>query len=111
MWPKRNINNELTGQIIDLVCEVWGVTRADLVCRSRKVPLPWARSQLCRYLTLMAGHDTISCGQILHRAPEGISTYFRLYERNRRKYTEFKEKDGVIYQRILEMKKGCKPGK
>ena len=35
MWPKRNINNELTGKIIALVCEVWNVTRADLTGRSR----------------------------------------------------------------------------
>ena len=38
--PARNINNNLTGQIISIVCEVWGVSRPDLVGRCRRRPLP-----------------------------------------------------------------------
>ena len=105
MWPKRNINNELTGKIIALVCEVWNVTRADLTGRSRKRPLPWARAQLCKFLYLMAGHDTISCGAVINKAPEGVSTYFKLYERNRKTYTEFREKEELLSKRIKALKK------
>lgn len=105
MWPKRNINNDLTGKIIALVCEVWGVERADLTGKSRKRPLPWARAQLCHYLYLLAGHDTISCGAVVNKAPEGVVTYFRQYRYNMKTYTEFKTKDALLAQRIKEMRK------
>lgn len=105
MWPKRNIDNELTGKIIEQVCEVWGVTRADLVGKSRKRPLPWAREQMCHYLYLKAGHDTISCGAIIRRAPESVSKYFVLYRRNMRIYTEFREKDEELGKRVKALRK------
>lgn len=105
MWPKRNIDNELTGKIIEQVCEVWGVTRADLVGKSRKRPLPWAREQMCHYLYLMAGHDTISCGAVIKRAPESVSKYFVLYRQNMRIYTEFREKDVELGKRVKALRK------
>lgn len=107
--PARNINNELTGQIINIVCEVWGVTRPDLIGRSRRRPLPWAREQLCEYLRLYAGHDSVSCSAILKQSPRSITDYSRLYPRIRRIYTQFRDNDEIIKQRCKAL--GCKPTK
>jgi len=107
--PARNINNELTGQIISIVCEVWGVSRSDLVSRCRRRPLPWAREQLCEYLRLYAGHDSVSCAAILKMSPRSVTDYSRLYPSIRRTYTPFRDRDDEIKKRIKAM--GCKPTK
>ena len=105
--PARNINNNLTGQIISIVCEVWGVTRPDLVGRCRRRPLPWAREQLCEYLRLYAGHDSVSCAAILKQSPRSITDYSRLYPSIRRMYTPFRDRDEEIKRRLKAL--GCKP--
>ena len=84
MTTARNIDNELTGQIIRMVCELWGETRADLVGRSRRRPLPWAREMLCEYLRMHAGHDTVSLAVLLRKSQQGISDYANLYRVNLR---------------------------
>ena len=64
MKPHAKINNTLTGEIINVVCDVWNVDRATLVGKCRRRPLPWVRAQLCHYLRRYAGHDTVSCAAI-----------------------------------------------
>lgn len=107
--PARNINNELTGQIISIVCEVWNVTRSDLVGRCRRRPLPWAREQMCEYLRFYAGHDSVSCAAILHVSPQTVTGYNHEYFKIRRVYTPFRDRDEEIKKRIKAM--GCKPTK
>jgi hypothetical protein len=102
MTPARNIDNELTGQIIRMVCELWGVTRADLVGRSRRRPLPWAREMLCEYLRLHAGHDTVSLSALLRKSQQGISDYANLYRVNLRSYT-------LVATNDAQLKKQLKP--
>ena len=80
----REINNQLTGQIITLVCDTWGITRADLTGRSHRRPLPWARSQMCEYLRRYAGHDSVSCATILHVDPDTVLGYNKRYPHNLR---------------------------
>lgn len=108
MTPARNINNELTGQIIQLVCEAWGVTRPDLIGRSRKQPLPWARSQLCQYLRLYAGHDSVSCSALIKHNTRTILDYNYRYQRLLRRYTPFAERDTQIQRAIKELLKTTK---
>ena len=105
MEKKRPINNTLTGEIITLVCEVWGVTRTELVGKSRRRPLPWARSQLCNYLRIYAGHDTISCAALLNRKDESIATYGSQYEYNRRTYRPFSDNDEQLRNQIKALVK------
>ena len=105
MTPARNINNTLTGQIITLVCEAWGVTRTDLVGRSRKRPLPWARAQLCEYLRLYAGHDTVSCGALLHISQQSVQGYGQNYNRTRKIYRPFADHDEQIKAAIKALAK------
>ena len=107
--PARNINNELTGQIIDTICEVWGISRPDLVGRCRRRPLPWAREQLCNYLRRYAGHDMVSCAAILHISPQTIGGYDRLYISIRRTYIQFRDRDDEVQRRLKAI--GCKPVK
>ena len=102
MTPARNIDNELTGQIIRMVCELWGVTRADLTGRSRRRPLPWAREMLCEYLRLHAGHDTVSLAALLRKSQQGISDYANLYRVNLRSYT-------LVAANDAQLKKQLKP--
>lgn len=96
----RNINNTLTGQIITLVCEAWGVTRPELVSRSRKQPLPWARSQLCHYLRLYAGHDCVSCAAILNISDISVLHYNYRYTRLLHRYTPFRDRDDQLRSQI-----------
>ena len=100
MQPARNINNTLTGQIITLVCESWGVSRADLVGKSRRRPLPWARAQMCQYLRLYAGHDSVSCATILHRDHDTTLGYRKHYPHNLQTYISFRDHDAFIHQQI-----------
>ena len=100
MTPARNIDNELTGQIIRLVCELWGVSRADLTGRSRHRPLPWAREMLCEYLRLHAGHDTVSLSALLKKSQQGISDYANLYRENLRSYTLVAANDAQIKKQL-----------
>lgn len=100
MTPARNIDNELTGQIIRLVCELWGVTRADLVGKSRRRPLPWAREMLCEYLRIHAGHDTVSLAALLKRSHQGITYYALLYRVNLRSYTLVATNDALLKKQL-----------
>lgn len=94
------INNTLTGQIISLVCEEWGVTRADLSSRSRKRPLPWARSQLCEYLRRYAGHTSVSCAAIIHLADISVLNYTYRYNYLLKTYRPFADHDTHIKAKI-----------
>ena len=105
MTPARNINNELTGEIIRLVCELWGVTRADLTGKSRKRPIPWAREQLCDYLRTYAGHDTITLAALLKKSHQGITDYANLYRRNLKDYTLVATNDAKIKKQIKSLTK------
>lgn len=103
MLPAHNIDNELTGQIITLVCESWGITRPDLVSKSRRRPLPWARAQLCEYLRRYAGHDTVSCAALLHRSDVRIGAYYYAYAKNRNTYLPFREHDDALRKSVREL--------
>jgi len=105
--PARNINRELTGQIISIVCEVWGVSRPDLVSRSRRRPLPWARAQMCEYLRLYARHDSVSCAAICHLSPDRVVKMGNRYTYLMRLYTPFRNNDTEVKRRCKEL--GCKP--
>lgn len=107
--PARNINNNLTGQIISIVCEVWGVTRPDLVGRCRRRPLPWARAMLCQYLRIYAGHDTVSCATILHCSPENVVLYSCHYKSYAATFKPFDNRDTEVRRRIKEITKPTKP--
>lgn len=96
----RNINNNLTGQIIAMVCEVWGVSRVDLVGRSRQRPLPWARAMLCEYLRQYAGHDSVSCSAILNRTYDSISHYRVHYAEYMQTYVQFRDRDATVRRRL-----------
>lgn len=111
MTPARNIDNTLTGQIITLVCEVWNVSRTDLVGRSRRRPLPWARAQLCEYLRLYAGHDTVSCAALLHISQQSIADYNYRYQQNRKTYTQFCNSDQQIKESVKKLFNGTKGSK
>lgn len=100
MQPAHNINNHLTGQIITIVCEVWNVSRSDLVSRCRRRPLPWARNQLCQYLRIYAGHDSVSCAAILHVSPQSVQDYSHHYPTILRTYTQFATHDREIHQQV-----------
>lgn len=100
MPSSRNINNTLTGQIITLVCEAWGVTRSELVSHSRKQPLPWARSQLCQYLRIYAGHDGESCGAIVRLKARSVQLYQTRYQHNLDTFVPFRDKDEHIKNQI-----------
>ena len=100
MTPARNIDNEITGQIIRLVCELWGVTRADLVGKSRRRPLPWAREMLCEYLRIHAGHDTVSLAALLRKSQQSISEYAQLYRVNLRIYTLVAANDALLKKQL-----------
>lgn len=100
MTPARNIDNELTGRIIRMVCELWGVTRADLTGRSRRRPLPWAREMLCEYLRLHAGHDTVSLATLLRKSQQGISDYANLYRVNLRNYRLVAANDALLKKQL-----------
>lgn len=103
--PARNINNNLTGQIISIVCEVWGVSRPDLVGRCRRRPLPWARAMLCQYLRIYAGHDTVSCATILHCSPENVVLYSCHYKSYAATFKPFDNRDADVLRRIKEITK------
>ena len=105
MTPARNIDNELTGRIIRMVCELWGVTRADLTGRSRRRPLPWAREMLCEYLRLHAGHDTVSLATLLRKSQQGISDYAKLYRVNLRSYTLVAANDALLKKQLKSITK------
>lgn len=105
-----HIDNQLTGQIISIVCEVWGIDRPSLVSHSHKRPLPWARSLLCEYLRLYAGHNTVSCAAMLHVKPDAIQCYNYRYHGLKKMYIPFRDKDEEIHRRIKEIMK-CKPTK
>ena len=96
----RTIDNTLTGQIITLVCEAWGVTRSELVSHSRKQPLPWARSQLCQYLRIYAGHDGESCGAIVRLKARSVQLYQTRYQHNLDTVVPFRDKDTLIKNQI-----------
>ena len=100
MKLERNINNELTGQIITLVCETWNVTRSDLIGHSHRRPLPWARSQLCQYLRIYAGHDSESCGAILHIRGRSVRLYQMRYTGLIRTYRQFNDNDQLIKEKV-----------
>lgn len=106
MTPARNIDNKLTGQIIRMVCELWGVTRADLTGRSRRRPIPWAREMLCEYLRLHAGHDTVSLSALLRKSHQGISDYAAFYRENLRNYTLVAANDEKIKKQLKPL---CSP--
>lgn len=103
MTPARNINNTLTGEIIRLVCDIWGVSRADLTSRSRRRPLPWARAQLCEYLRRYAGHDTLSCAALIHKSQQAVSDYSHLYTQNRRTYSQFAANDENLKKQVKHL--------
>lgn len=105
MGPARSIDNVLTGRVIVAVCEVWGITRAELMGKRRTRPLPWARAMLCEYLRIYAGHDSVSCGAMLKMSPEGVLNYNYRYSVNRRVYAQFKERDEELRQKIRDIKK------
>lgn len=105
MTPTRNIDNELTGQIVRMVCELWHVTRADLTGRSRRRPLPWAREMLCEYLRLHAGHDTVSLSALLRKSQQGISDYANLYRVNLRSYTLVAANDAQLKKQLKSITK------
>ena len=100
MTPARNIDNELTGRIIRLVCELWGVTRADLTGRSRRRPLPWAREMLCEYLRLHAGHDTVSLAALLRKSQPSITDYAHLYRQNLHNYRLVAANDAKLKKQL-----------
>lgn len=102
---KRDIDNALTGKIITLICETWGVTRPELVSKSRRRPLPWARAMLCWYLCYSAGHDSISCAALLNRTYESISHYITHYVTYTKTFVPFKVKDERVKEKIKEMVK------
>ena len=102
----REINNQLTGQIITLVCDTWGITRADLTGRSHRRPLPWARSQMCEYLRRYAGHDSVSCATILHVDPDTVLGYNKRYPHNLRTYTPFYNNHTSIHTQIKQILNG-----
>lgn len=108
MTPARNIDNERTGLIIRLVCEIWNVARAELVGKSRRRPLPWAREMLCEYLRLYAGHDTVSLAALLRRSQQGISDYANLYRVNLHRYIIVAAYDAKIKK---ELKALCNHGR
>ena len=106
--PARNINNELTGQIINIVCEVWGVSRPDLISKCRRRPLPWARAMLCQYLRIYAGHDTVSCAAVLKRTPENVVLYSCHYKSYAATFKPFDNRDTEVRLRIKEITKAHK---
>lgn len=102
-----NINNPLTGEIITIVCDEWGIKRTDIVSHSRRRPLPWARYQLCEYLRRYAGHNTVSCAAMLHVKPNCTQNYDYRYQSLMRMYVPFREKDEAIRQRVKEAAARC----
>ena len=100
MKPHATINNDLTGEIIRLTCEVWGVTRADLLNKSHRRPLPWARAHMCHYLRRYAGHDTVSCGAILHISETSVIGYASRYATNLRVYALFVKNDQTLSEKV-----------
>lgn len=108
----KQIDNDLTGQIITMVCEAWGIDRPSLVSHSRRRPLPWARCILCEYLRLYAGHDTVSCAAILHVKPDAVQCYNYRYQSLRNTFIPFRERDEKIHSQIKAIVKGrCNPAK
>ena len=105
MKPHATINNDLTGEISRLTCEVWGVTRADLLNKSHRRPLPWARAQMCHYLRRYAGHDTVSCGAILHISENSVIGYASRYATNRRVYALFVKNDQTLSEKVKALLK------
>lgn len=98
--PQRNIDNTLTGRIITLVCEAWGISRSDLVGKARRRPLPWARAMLCEYLRKYAGHDSVSCSAILDKTYEGISHYQVHYREYMQTYVRFNTLDQQLRKQL-----------
>lgn len=72
---ERHIEKDMTGKVIQIVCDTFLVSRNDLIGTSRKRPIPWARAVLCRMLRLYAGHDTYSCAAVLHVYQSTIVMY------------------------------------
>lgn len=94
----------MTGYIIAVVCEAWGVDRPTLMGKSRRRPLPWARAMLCEYLRMYAGHDSVTCAAMLKMSPEGVVGYNHRYLYNMRTYTSFRDRDRQIRKCIKEKK-------
>lgn len=97
---RYNIDNTLTGQIIRLVCETWQVSRADLIGRSHRRPLPWARSQLCQYLRIYAGHTADSCAAMLHIRHQSVTLYQLRYQHLLDTYRQFNDNDARIKAQV-----------
>lgn len=65
---------------IDRACSIWGVTRKEVLGRSRERPLPFARAMIAKTLRDMYGMTLLRIGFELNRDHSTIVHYLKVYE-------------------------------
>jgi chromosomal replication initiation ATPase DnaA len=65
---------------IDRACSIWGVTRKEVLGRSRERPLPFARAMIAKTLRDMYGMTLLRIGFELNRNHSTIVHYLKVYD-------------------------------
>ena len=65
---------------IDRACSIWGVTRKEVLGRSRERPLPFARAMIAKTLRDMYGFTMVRIGFELNRDHSTIVHYLKVYD-------------------------------
>lgn len=82
---KENID-----KIINKACLLWGVSREDALGRSRKVPIPFARTMIAKTIREVYGYPFMKIGDILNRDHATIIHYLKIYDAEYKYNKEFR---------------------
>lgn len=91
-------------RIINKACELWGVSRDDVLGRSRKTPLPFARTMIAK--TIQETHDIslVEIGRILNRHHSSIIFYIKMYDTEYKYNQEFRNFANAMKEVALDIR-------
>lgn len=92
-------------KIINKACLLWGVSREDVLGRSRKIPIPFARTMIAKTIRETHGISLAEIGRILDRNHSSIIHYIKMYDSEYRYNQEFRNFANAMKEVAFDIKK------
>lgn len=96
---KENID-----RIINKACELWNVSREDVLGRRRNVPLPFARSMITKMIRDTFGLSYHDIGKIIGRNHSSTLYYYKMYDTEYQYNREFRNFANVLKEMVLDVR-------
>lgn len=96
---KENID-----RIINKSCELWNVSREDVLGRRRNVPLPFARYMITKMIRDTLGLSYPEIGKIMGRSHSATFYYYKLYDAEYKYNQEFRNFANAMREVVMDIR-------